>query len=263
LKSTRADASPKEPAILNPPGETPLLQPSVFGHPPPRGFGSRGVRIVLKGLSDTLEHLLPFSIASLGWWLAVFTIVLAPGATLALFQVADPRVTSDLDRPTLRESAAAANRARGRGWRLAMVCLPFIVVLLWNLRYFSGRGSRVAILTPFWILLLLITIFITAAAFSISALLDESWRSALRQAIVQTGRQLPLALVMTAMIWPLFLLGGLLVVPIFMFLPAAFAAIINRFVLASYGIPIFDPLTPTDERAREEARGREQPHFGP
>ena len=223
----------------------------------------RAVRFVLKGLSDTLEHLLPFSIASLGWWLAVFTVVLAPGATLALFTVADPGVTSDLDRPLLRDSAAFARSVNGAGWRLALTCGPFIVVLLWNLRSYGLTGSRAAILAPIWIVLLLTAIFIAAAAFSITALFGHPWRLALRDAAFHAGRQLPVVLGITVMIWPLFVLGGLLVVPIFMFLPAAFAAIVNRFVLASYGVAIVDPLAPTDERALEEARSREQPRFGP
>jgi uncharacterized membrane protein YesL len=218
---------------------------------------------VLKGLSDTLEHLLPFSVASLAWWPAVFTVIFAPGATLALFRVADPRAISDLDRPSLRESADFARRSLARGWRLALVCLPIVAVLLWNLRYYSLGQSRVALLAPLWIVLLLTAIFVTATAFSAAALLDQPWRPALTYAAIQTGRQLPTVLVISAMLWPLFLLGGLLVVPIFMFLPATFAAVVNRFVLAGEDIVIPDPLIPTDERAVEEARGRERQRLGP
>lgn len=218
---------------------------------------------MLKGLSDTLEHLLPYSLASLAWWLAVFTVVFAPGATLALFRVADPRATSDLDRPSLRESAAVAKQSQGRGWPLALVCLPVVAVLFWNLRFYGLDRSRIAILTPFWIVLLLVAIFLTATAFSTAALLDESWRTALHQAVVQTAGRLPTAIVISVMLWPLLLLGALLVVPIFMFLPATVAAVINRFVLTGRGIPIADPLIPTDERAVEEARSRERRRFGP
>jgi uncharacterized membrane protein YesL len=223
----------------------------------------RGVRIVLRGLSDTLEHLLPFSLASLAWWLAVFTVVSAPGATLALFRVADPRTTSEIDRPSMRESVDFARHSLDRGWRLALVCLPIIAVLLWNLRHYRLGQSRVAILTPLWIVLLLAAIFVTATAFSIAAVLDQPWRSSLAYAATQSGRQLPTVLVISVVLWPLFLLGGLLVVPIFMFLPATFAAVVNRFVLASQGIAVPDPLVPTDERAIEEARSRERRHFGP
>ena len=59
---------------------------------------------------------------------------------------------------------------------------------------------------------------------------------------------------------PVVLLGIVVVVPIVTLLPAAIAAIVNRFVLVSLGIPIADPLAPTGERQIEEAieqsRGR-------
>ena len=223
----------------------------------------RGVRIVLKGLSDTLEHLLPFTIISLAWWAAVFTVVLAPGATIALFRAADPRITSDLDRPSLRDNLETARNSLKAAWRLAAICLPVIVVLLWNLRFYGFQTSRFSLLAPLWIVLLLLAIFLTASAFSSAALLDRPWRLALRGAAVHTASQLPTALVISILIWPLLILGGLLVVPIFMFLPATVAAIINRFVLLGHGAVIPDPLAPTDERAREEAIARDRGRFGP
>jgi hypothetical protein len=218
---------------------------------------------VLKGFSDTLEHLLPFTIASLGWWLAVFTVVLAPGATIALFRAADPRAASDVDRPSLRDGFDTARRTLGLGWRLAGICLPVVAVLLWNLRFYGLRDSRVSLLAPLWIVLLLLAIFLTAAAFSFLALLDQPWRSALTGAATQTASQLPTALSISLLLWPVLILGGLLVVPIFMFLPATIAAVVNRFVLLGRGEAIPDPLTPTDERAREEAIARGRSRFGP
>lgn len=218
---------------------------------------------MLKGLSDTLEHLLPFTIASLAWWVAVLTVVLAPGATIALFRAADPRATSDFNRPSLRESFATARREFGLGWRLALVCLPVIAVLLWNLRFYGLNGSGVSLLAPLWIVLLLVAIVVSAAAFSMAALYDQPWRASLSAAAVQAATELPTALVISLLLWPVLILGGLLVVPIFMFLPATAAAVVNRFVLAGRGEAIPDPLAPTEERAREEAVARGRGRFGP
>jgi hypothetical protein len=36
----------------------------------------RGFRYVLRGFSDTLDHLLPFTLYSLLWWLSALPIVL-------------------------------------------------------------------------------------------------------------------------------------------------------------------------------------------
>jgi hypothetical protein len=223
----------------------------------------RGVRLVLSALSDTLEHLMTFTTASLLWWLAVFTVVFAPGATVALFLAADPRVTSELDQPTLRDRWKIAKSANGNGWRLALVCLPIIAVLLWNLRFYGIGDHQLGVLAPFWIVLLLAAMSITTTAFSLAALLGEAWAAALRQAARQTGARLPTVLAMSALLWPLLALGGLLVVPIFMFLPATVAAAVNRLVLDTRNLAVPNPLAPTQERAVEEAIGRDRRRFGP
>ena len=221
------------------------------------------MRIVLKGLSDTLEHLLPFTVASLAWWVTVFTVFLAPGATVALFRMADPRIPSDLDRPSLRENAVIARRELRRGWSLEASTFPIIAVLVWNLRFYGLSRSRVSVLSPFWLALLVLAIFMTATAFSNAALFDASWRAALKGAVIQTGRHLPTVVAVAIVFAPILLLGSILVVPIFMFLPAAAAAVINRFVLDSRGVAIADPLLPTAERSVEDARARERRRFGP
>lgn len=223
----------------------------------------RGVRLVLSALSDTLEHLMTFTAASLAWWLAVFTVVFAPGATVALFLAADPRVTSELDQPTLRERWTTARAANRGAWRLALVCLPVIAVLLWNLRFYGIGDHRLGLLAPFWIVLLVTVVSIAATAFSIAALFGEPWSVAVRRAARQTGARLPTVLTMSALLWPLLALGGLLVVPIFMFLPATVAAAVNRLVLDTAGVEVVSPLAPTEERAVEEAIGRDRHRFGP
>ena len=76
----------------------------------------RGLHIVLKGLSDTLEHLLPFTLASLGWWLGIVSILFGPGATQSLFRITDPRIISELDRPaSARPFTVPARTMVGRG----------------------------------------------------------------------------------------------------------------------------------------------------
>ena len=60
-----------------------------------RGVGYSGVimlRPLGRGLRDTLDNLLPFTLASFAWWLSLLLIVTAPAGTLALFAFADPQV---------------------------------------------------------------------------------------------------------------------------------------------------------------------------
>lgn len=218
---------------------------------------------MLRGLSDTLEHLLPFTIASLAWWISVFSIVLAPGGTLALFEATDPRVISQLDRPSLAELARMARRHLRSGWKLALPVTVPVFVLLWNLRAYGVLSHGLGVLGPLWAVLLLTWLSLAACACSLVALVGRSPLPALREAGILIAATLPRALVAGIIVWLLLAIGGVLVVPIFMFLPAVVAAVTNRYVLDALGIAIVDPLAPTLERAREDAIQAERHRFGP
>ncbi len=80
------------------------------------------IKIVARGLSDTLESLLPYTLASLLWWPCLLSILPAPGATLALFRFTDPRfIAASYERPGLRDSIAYGIRSSGRAWKLALL----------------------------------------------------------------------------------------------------------------------------------------------
>jgi uncharacterized membrane protein YesL len=223
----------------------------------------RGVRIVFRGLSDTLENLLPFVVCSLCWWLCCVTIVLGPGAVIALFAAADPRITSSFDLPGPRAFVAQAARNARRGWKLALVTVPIVAVLAYNLWFYGTTRSTLSVLAPAWIVLLLIASLAATSAFSIVALFDQATLPALKAAAILTGARLWHALIVGLLLYGLIALGSLLVVPIVMFLPATIAATINRLILDGLKIPIVDPLTPTDERRIEELAAKERKRFGP
>jgi hypothetical protein len=223
----------------------------------------RGLRVVLRGLSDTLENLLPFTLLSLTWWVAVFLVVPGPGATLTLFALTDPRLGSGLDRPGLREAVGITGRNLLRGWLLVFCTVPMVGVLVANLWFYGASDSRFALLVPLWFVLFVVALSVGLLAFSGAALLGLAPGTAMRRALGLTGRRLPQALVVVALLWLLLFVGTILVVPVFMFLPAVVAATANRFLLDGLGIPVVDPLTPTEERRVEEARGRASSRFGP
>jgi uncharacterized membrane protein YesL len=194
--------------------------------------------------------------ASLSWWLAVFLVLPGPGATIALFQLVDPRLTSELERPGLRQSAQVTLASLKRGWILALCTLPVLILLLYNLAYYNSLESRLAILAPLWVVLLLLGLISTLSAFAMAALFDQPATVALRHGILLSAARLPRALVTVVLIWLLLFVGTLLVVPLVMFLPATIAAISSRFVFDSLGLSVHDPLAPTDERVQEEQTGK-------
>lgn len=221
----------------------------------------RTLRIILRGLSDTLEHLLPFTLATLAWWAAMVLVVPGPGATIALFAVTDPRRA--VDRPDWRESLSLVWAASRRGWLLTIITLPFVAVVALNLRTYTGSGSRWGLLTPLWLYLLLFGVTLTLYAFSISAVTDLPLiRAIQRSALLVVAFPIRSAMV-TFVVLLLTAVGGLLVVPLVMFVPALAAAVINRTVLMGLGLPVIDPLTPTPEREIEERRRSTTSRFGP
>jgi len=228
---------------------------------------TRGWRIALRGLSDTLENLLPFTIASLTWWLGVVTLVFAPAATRALFQAADPRIASSFDRPAVAGAFRRPLTGAGGAWRIGLVIALPVFVLLWNLRAYSNESTGWTLLIPLWLLVLVCLLLIGLVALSLESLLDMPAGQALRLAAALVLGQ-PLRLVTLLLIpVPVVLVGTVLVVPLFTLLPAAVAAITNRFALASLGMTTADPLAPTGEREREEAversRAEAARRFGP
>ncbi|MGH2562161.1 MAG: hypothetical protein ACRDJH_24135 [Thermomicrobiales bacterium] len=222
----------------------------------------RGLRIVLRGMKDTFEHLLPFTMASLGWWLCVFLIVPAPGATIALFRLTDPRVSSELERQSIRQSVDVIWANLRRGWGVAALTVPILLILVINLAT-VGSAARLAILVPLWAILLLLGVAATLSAFALAALFDQPALDAVKHSLLLTGARLPRALFVVVLLWLIVFLGTVLVVPLFMFLPAAVAAAANRMVLDGLGVEIYDPLAPTEERLREEHQKRESSRFGP
>lgn len=218
----------------------------------------RTLRLIGKGFSDTLEQLLRFTLLTLAWWLCVLLIVPIGPATVALFAMTDPRRLGR--EPDWSEALLAGRRSWRRGWLILLATVPLVFVLIWNIRAFATSSSRIVMLEPFWLVLLLIVGSICAFALAAAALLDLPAAVALRQGARLAGAHPIHALVMALAIWLIVAVGTALVVPMVMFVPALAAAIVNRFVLDGLGIPVADPLAPTEEREREQRAGRSEHH---
>lgn len=223
----------------------------------------RGVHIVLKGLSDTLEHLLPFTLASLGWWLGIVSIVFGPGSTQMLFRIADPRLISELERPGIRPGFSNPFKLEGRVWGVATLTVIPVAVLLANLSWSRNSSSIWTLLIPLWLILLVSFSVIGLMSLSIVSLFKNSGRESIRIAAVLAYGRPGCTIPFLITIAPVIVVSVGLVVPAFLILPALIAASFNRLVLDGLGIPIHDPLAPSDERRIEEAKAQSRRRFGP
>ncbi len=221
----------------------------------------RTLRLIGRGLSDTLESLLPFVLLTLAWWLCLCLVIPAPAATVTLAAMADPRRA--VARPDWREALGAVRRNLWRSWGVILPPLPFVAVLLANLSSYGGRTDRWDVLVPLWTVLLLFALAVVLYAFAVAGLTDETAWSATKRAGLLIARRPGQALVVTVVVLFVIAAGALLVVPLVMFVPALTAAVVNRVVLDGLGLPVLDPLAPTAERLVEEQQRAAASRFGP
>ncbi len=221
----------------------------------------RTLRLIGRGLTDTLDSLLPFVLLTLAWWVCLFLVIPAPAATVTLAAMADPRRA--VDRPNWREVLGAVRRNLWRGWGVVLPPLPFVAVLLANLSFYGGRTDRWDVLVPLWTLLLLFALAVALYAFAVAGLTDATAWSATKLAGLLVVRRPGQAHLVALVVLFVIAVGAVLVVPLVMFVPVLTAAVVNRVVLDGLGLPVLDPLTPTAERLVEEQQRAAASRFGP
>ncbi|MGC4191935.1 MAG: hypothetical protein QM589_12355 [Thermomicrobiales bacterium] len=197
--------------------------------------------------------MLPYALYSILWWVCIALIIPGPPATLALFFMCDPR--NRISQPEFGDAVAIFKAAFVRSWKVALVTVPFVITLIWNLFFFSGTDHILVALVPLWMIMLVIMYILMLFSFSVAALMESGPRNALRGSLyVLVSRpfsgiglslfMLVLGAALTVTVLPMALLG-----------PALMACIVNRFVLDGLGVPVIDPDSPTDERQDERERG--------
>ena len=213
----------------------------------------RFFRLVWRGIRDLFDQILPFALYSILWWLCVMLIVPGPPATVTLFAMCDPR--RRISQPEFNEAVALFKATFLRSWKVALVTVPFVAILAWNLIFFSGTDHVLIALVPLWMIMFVILFVLTHFAFSVAALMESGPRNALRGAMFVlvsrpfSGIALSLFLMVVGSVL------AVMVLPMALFGPALMACIVNRFVLDGLGVPVIDPDAPTDERQDERERG--------
>lgn len=215
--------------------------------------------ITRRALRDVYVNVGPMFVATVVWWVLAPTVVMIPAATLWLFFVADPRHGTDTDRPSFRESLSILFRSIWRGWMMALCTVPIVGLMVFNVRYYGSSDGVIGILTPVWLLLVVVGTLWTLTVFALAALREHPLKKTLRIAgqIVIYRLFTGIAVLILTLVGPFLLLGSLgwFTLPLIMTLPVITAAALDRFVLNTLNIPIYDPNAPTPERLAERAAG--------
>jgi len=216
--------------------------------------------ITRRALRDVYVNVGPMFVATVLWWVLLPTIVMIPAATLWLFSVADPRLGTDTGRPAFRESLSILFRSIWRGWQLAACTVPVVGLMVFNVRYYGSSDGVIGILTPVWLLLVAVAALWTLTVFALGALREHPVKKTLRIAgqIVLYRLFIGIAVLLLTLVGPFLLLGSLgwFTLPLIMMLPVIAASALDRFVLTTLAIPIYDPNAPTTERVAERAAGK-------
>lgn len=213
-------------------------------------------RLLWRGIADVFEHLLPYMLASILWWLSILLVVTFPPATIGLFAMTDPR--RSIDRPEPGEILAQMRRDAVASWKLFLIILPILALLIWDLGFYGGNQGGFAVLAPLWLTLLIIALAISLASISALALTESGVGSALRRgAYVILSSPFRSLLVLIAVVLYV-VIGTVLVVPLVLIVPPLIAATVNRLVLSQLQIAVVDPMAPTEERLLEQQAKRSQ-----
>ncbi|MGC4105997.1 MAG: hypothetical protein QM753_06540 [Thermomicrobiales bacterium] len=213
----------------------------------------RFFRLVWRGTRDLFDQMLPFALYSIIWWLCVVLIVPGPAATVALFSMCDPR--RRISQPEFGDAVAIFKSSFLRSWKVALVTVPFLLILAWNLFFFSGTDHVLIALVPLWLIMFVVLYVVTLFSFSMAALMESgprnAWRGSMYVLVSRPFSGIALSLfmmivgsVLAIMVLPMALLG-----------PAFMACVVNRFVLDGLHVPVIDPDSPTDERQDEREKG--------
>lgn len=210
-------------------------------------------RLVWRGTRDLFDQMLSFALYSILWWLCVLLIVPGPPATVALFFMCDPR--RRISQPEFSDAVEIFKSAFIRSWKVALVTVPFVLILAWNVFFFSGTDQVLIALVPLWVVMLVILYIVTLFAFSVAALMESGPRNALRGSLFVLVKHPFSGIALSLFMLVVGSVLAIMVLPMALLGPALMACIINRFVLDGLGVEVIDPDAPTDERQDERARG--------
>lgn len=213
----------------------------------------RFLRLFLRGLRDAYDQFVQVMVVSVLWWICALLIVPGPPATVALFRMMDPR--NQVSMPEFRDFFRIMREWFATSWAIAGFTVPVVLILAWNSLFFRGSNSVFALMVPLWFVMIVITIMLMLYAFATVAAMESRTRNAFRGATyLMVMRPFTAGILFVVLVF-LSSLFVVLVLPLFLFGPGVSAAIINRFVLDGYGVEVFDPSSPTQERSHEVAQG--------
>jgi hypothetical protein len=223
------------------------------------GTRVHALKLGLRAYRDFYDQIWWLLLLLVLWWLLNVTVVFGPAATLLLFHEADPRQGIWEDRLGPRGSVQFLIQNFARGWKLALMTLPAVALVAFNLNYYGHADGALGALSPIWFLLLIVFAIATCVIFAVAAVTGEdattAWKSGARITLVRMPALVMLILI-TAIV-PAMILTSVLIFayPLFFVIPGLVATALSRYALTALKLQAPSPNQPTEERLREKKSG--------
>lgn len=179
--------------------------------------------------------------------------ILVPPTITTLYTLVDPRM--QLTHPEVREIPGIWLRSFKRSWLIALYTIFPLVVIGWNIAYFAGSDHPLQILIPLWVVMWVFIFVFAQYCFCLSGTLESSPRNAFRGGMFVMVKYPIRAVFLSLGMIALGYAFTITVLPMLVFGPTFFAAVVTRFTFDAFEVYVDDPEKPTDERAWERERG--------
>lgn len=234
----------------------------------------RFLGLMWRGFRDVFEQMIFMAGLTIGWWLMAAPVVIGvlmfltaplllpllavlalfvPPATVTLFSMADPRRI--VSRPEFSDVRDVFLSTFKRGWMIGLATVPVLLILGWNIGYFSGSGSFLAAFVPLWVIMFIFLFILMLYMYSLAGTMESGLRNAFRGGMFVLISRPFTALFLSVLILVFGVIFTVMVIPMFLLGPSLMAAVVNRFVLDTLQVEVIDPNSPTVERAYEREKG--------
>lgn len=182
--------------------------------------------------------------------------ILMPPALVVMYALVDPRRA--LDKPEWSEIGRMFLGGFVRSWKLALCTVLPLIIIGWNIAYFSGSGHMLELLVPLWVVMWVFIFILTQYCFCLAGTLESGLRNSFRGGLFVMVKYPFRSVLLSLFVIALGFTFTVTMLPMIVIGPAFFAAIVTRFVFEAFDIFVVDPNSPTDERAWERERGINQ-----
>ena len=216
----------------------------------------RALKLGLRAWKDLYDQVWWMLLYLALWWFLTITVVFGPPALLLLFRVADPRQGVWGDRMNFGEVNRYLLDNLVRGWKIWLATVPLVALCIFNLNFYGGSDQTLAVLTPLWLVLLIMSTVGAIAIFAYAAIMETAAMESIKAGVKIATANLPklIVILLFTLFIPFIFVSTvvLFAYPLTFVFPGVTALAMGRFILDAQDMDYPKPNEPTEELLREK-----------